>query len=209
MRKHTKRTGALVALAAGAAVALPAGASAHSSTPLCPTVPGGPFTATNDPGYGTPTVTVLPDGRVRLTWADGYSITRPAPTGCVLPPAPLPPAPPAPPVPPANPLPPAPPAPPPADELTCDELLERYPGAGPARRIAWGCPVPPDAPPLRVRKREVTIRAVACVVGSGVRAYSIRRTVVTWTRAGVVVQRRTSSAYRVRGPLCRTPAVTG
>lgn len=86
-------TASLAALAV-----MPVVASAHSSTPFCPVSPGAPYTASNDPGYGVPVVTVNADGTLRMTWPDGYSRNVAAPSGCVVappvePPAVIPPAP--------------------------------------------------------------------------------------------------------------------
>ena len=144
-----------------------------------------------------------------FTGSDGFRATLtagPFTVSCAAPP--LPPAPPTPNPPPPAPLPPAPVPPPPAP--TCAELLAQFPKAGPARRAAWGCPANPrKLPPLKVRKREVTVRAHGCVPNSGVRAYSVRRIVVTWSRGGEVVATRFSRTYRVPGILCKLPPVTG
>lgn len=142
--------------------------------------------------------------------SDGFRATLtsgPVTVRCAAPP--VPPVTPTPPLVPVAPLPPAPPPPPPAP--TCAELVAKYPKAGPKRRAAWGCPAPPvrNEPPLKVRKREVTLRAVGCIPNSGVRAYTVRRIEVTWTRAGEVVARRFSRTYRVPGILCKLPPVTG
>ncbi len=119
-------------LTAVAALALAGQASAHSSVITCPATPGGPYLATNDPGYGTPTIAVLADGRLRLTWPDGYGRTVAAPTGCTPVTPPVPPVPEV--VPPVTPppvvVPPVvpPPVVPPVVKKTCAELTKANAG---------------------------------------------------------------------------------
>lgn len=183
-------------IAAAALAVVPAVASAHPAQVTCG--PDGGYLV-DAPTYrgATATVTFTAD-RAQIVWSDGYRTSLPLPGGCSVP-APNP-APEPEPTPVEQPK----PVPPP----TCADLLARYPKAGPARRAAWGCPATArKRPPVRVHRREFTIRAHGCVPGG--RAYTIRRVRVTWTRGGKVVRTKWSRAYRVPGIVCRVPAVTG
>lgn len=184
---------ALAALAGGLAITA-APALGHDSTLSCsPT--GGPPVASADARYGTPTITENPDGSFTLTWPDGYTRVKAAPTGC----GPTPPPTPTPP----EVVPPGPAAPP-----TCADLARLYPFAGKARRIAWGCATPaPPVPPTRTKVERRTVFVHACAK-SGDRAYRVDRIRTTKTRDGEVVGRWVR-LVRVNGPICRTPAVTG
>lgn len=191
----------LTVAAAVACLAIPAVATAHDATVTC--TPDGALVVTPDYQHLNPTWTVT-DATVVVTWSDGYRVVHPIPTGCATPtPTPGPEPTPTP-----TPQPTPQPTPTPQPPATCTDLLARYPKAGPARRAAWGCPANPvKKPPLKVHRRELTIRAHGCVPGG--RAYTIRRTRVTWTRGGQVIRTKWSRTYRVPGIVCHIPAVTG
>lgn len=130
MTNLTRALGATT-LAAAAALIAPAIASAHPVT-VC-TGPGGPETVNAQPYRGA-TVTSLTqnsDGTVTVRWTDGYT-TAVRPAGACAPPPPV--------VVVAEPVTVAQPAPAPAPAPTCADLVARYPLAGPARRVTWGCP---------------------------------------------------------------------
>lgn len=194
-----KHTSTVLAVGAACLIA-PSLASAHNASCNPQT---GQYVATNQ--SLSPVFDFQPEG-YEVVWSDGFKVWRSYDARCVTPaPTPVPPedTPPTP-APPAVFVPPTTPPPP----LTCAELLVKYPGAGAVRRELWGCPAnPTKKPPLKVTKWRL-VTAVACKT-VGERGYSLVRTRVTWTRDGKVVRVKTSSATRVRGPVCRPPAVTG
>lgn len=193
----------IAAAAGGAALAMAATATATPphATASCPT-PGQPTLGIGLHGQPqgstiTKPITVTDAAGIRLVeqvgrWTAGAIVTVPLPSlpspstvtvrvggerplSVVVECAPLAPPPPLP----APDLPPsAPPAPPvevPRDWTpTCAALIAQYPGAGPARRAAWGCP----ARAVSVTPQRSTPRRITCAylrrVGAGPRWYAAR-----------------------------------
>ena len=187
----THRTHLVLTASLAAALAAPGLASAHSSVISCPVTPGGPYIASNDPGYGVPTITTNADGSLRLTWPDGYGRTVPAPVGCT-PVAPPPPPPPA--------------VTPPAPDVVAPAVA-----VPPVISIAPPVKEGGVKQPTRARLISSTsyrvVRAVSCKRIGG-RAYSVVRIRVVWKRDGRVVKTRTAVVRRPGQP-CVAPAVTG
>ncbi len=208
--RTTTLTAAAVATAIAAGVAA-APASAHDFTG-CLTPEGVLQQPQADyPQAGPVTFTVNPDRTVTAVWTgDGFRRTHQLPTCPPVPPVPEPEPGPAPGPTPA-PVPPVPEETPQAP-LTCAERLALYPGAGPARRAAWGCPANPRKVTTRAVRRVVTIQVRGCLFrpdGSTVRGYTIRRVEVRRYRDGNLVSRKLGPPYRVLTPGTCSISVTG
>jgi hypothetical protein len=92
-----------------------------------------------------------------------------------------------------------PPGAPPPTAPTCEELVARYPKAGPRRRAEWGCPAPPIhvTPPPR--------RAPVCAKPARLRIVQQQKgTFYTETYPLAVVIRNTTGAATPRGALVLT-----
>lgn len=165
------------ALAGAGLAAIPAGASAHTMAVACDTATGR-YVVTADYQHLNP-VTTIGATTATTVWSDGYRVTRPLPKGCTpptTPPGPTPP--PTPPIPEEEPPPAEVIPPPPPPVVTCGDLLDRYPLAGPKRRAAWGCPVQPRKTPTpkpRPKPRVVTCSFVLSHYSGAPRARMIAR----------------------------------
>lgn len=189
----THRTHLLLTASLAAALAAPGLASAHSSVISCPATPGGPFIASDDPGYGVPTITVNADGTLRLRWPDGYSRTVAAPAGCT-------------PVAPPEPPPVVPVAPPPA-QVSIPAPPPVLPPVIATPPVKEGGVKQPTRGRLISSTSYRVVRAVSCKRAGG-RAYSVVRIRVVWKREGRVVKIKTAIVRRPGQP-CVAPAVTG
>jgi hypothetical protein len=182
-----------VAAALGTPLLIPATGSAHVST-ACQNRDGS-FTVSADPWKGTP---VLKVEGIKVTWADGWYGNATLTGPCSTPPEPTPaPVPPVPEV--------VPPESQPKPPTTCAEKLALFPGAGIKHRIAWGCPVPPKKPHVKIttKRVEITIRRVPCFTPSNpVRSRSVHRIRVQWFKNGHLIRTKLSRPFNVYGAVC-------
>lgn len=194
------------ALAAGAAFA--GTASAHDFTGCVRGQTVEDFQADYQQA-GPVTAAVNPDGSVTARWGgDGFTRTHLLPTCAPLPPEPEP-------TPTPGPTPA--PVPTPGEETpsaprTCAELVALYPGAGPARRAAWGCPAEPRKVRTSAVRRVLTVRVVGCVFrpdGTARPGYTIRRVEVRRYRDGKLDSIKLGPRYRVPSPRTCNYSVTG